>query len=344
MFRRSSIKYLASKILRRGYTFFIVILIVICIISVPKYQNYRETLRINEEVLRDPSFITIQYTLGRLGNQMGTYAALFGLADLNNRTPYGFHYVMNYLRPYFRVTAGEIYNVPSYMKREYALRTYLYPEDKHIPADRNFLGGYQYPYSYTFFHHARHKILKEFQFHDHITSYAFSILKSYKEKRPTALLIGVHVRRSDYCSWLRHYNGREVDLKYFEKAMLYFKRKYHDVIFVVVSDDRTWCRKNLGHLPDVAIPPEPEKPIYDMATLALCNHTIMTYGTFGFWSAYLAGGETVYFADYLAPNSSFLLHHMPYNKTYLPNWIGISTTKPDYWNTFNFDTKTKFCP
>jgi hypothetical protein len=28
----------------------------------------------------------------------------------------------------------------------------------------------------------------------------------------------------------------------------------------------------------------------DLALLAACNHTILTYGTFGFWAGLLAGG------------------------------------------------------
>ncbi len=28
----------------------------------------------------------------------------------------------------------------------------------------------------------------------------------------------------------------------------------------------------------------------DLALLAACNHTILTYGTFGFWAGFLAGG------------------------------------------------------
>ncbi len=30
----------------------------------------------------------------------------------------------------------------------------------------------------------------------------------------------------------------------------------------------------------------------DLALLAACNHTILTYGTFGFWAGFLAGGGT----------------------------------------------------
>ena len=31
----------------------------------------------------------------------------------------------------------------------------------------------------------------------------------------------------------------------------------------------------------------------DLAVLALCNHTIMDYGTFGMWAGLLAGGKII---------------------------------------------------
>ena len=31
----------------------------------------------------------------------------------------------------------------------------------------------------------------------------------------------------------------------------------------------------------------------DLATLSLCNHSIIDYGTFGMWGALLSGGEIV---------------------------------------------------
>ena len=31
----------------------------------------------------------------------------------------------------------------------------------------------------------------------------------------------------------------------------------------------------------------------DMALLASCNHTILSYGTFSFWSGFLSGGKRI---------------------------------------------------
>lgn len=35
-------------------------------------------------------------------------------------------------------------------------------------------------------------------------------------------------------------------------------------------------------------------PELDMAVLASCNHSIITLGSFGFWTGFLTGGEVVY--------------------------------------------------
>nr|XP_026261991.1 ras-interacting protein 1 [Urocitellus parryii] len=44
----------------------------------------------------------------------------------------------------------------------------------------------------------------------------------------------------------------------------------------------------------------------DLALLTQCNHTTVTVGTFGFWAAYLAGGDTAYFTNFALPDSEFL--------------------------------------
>ncbi len=66
----------------------------------------------------------------------------------------------------------------------------------------------------------------------------------------------------------------------------------------------------------------------DLALLAACNHTILTYGTFGFWAGFLAGGgngirilpqEKVVFAHkkiltFLKPKASFVCTYSIFTK------------------------------
>jgi galactoside 2-L-fucosyltransferase 1/2 len=43
--------------------------------------------------------------------------------------------------------------------------------------------------------------------------------------------------------------------------------------------------------------------------LSMCNHTIITVGSFGWWSAWLANGTTVYFKD-VAKQKRLKRHHL----------------------------------
>ena len=87
--------------------------------------------------------------------------------------------------------------------------------------------------------------------------------------------------------------------------MDYFRNRYKNVKFVVSSDDQKWCQNNLQgkdvhfinrHLPQDV---DPSFSIAaDFAILAQCHHSIISYGLFGFWSAYLKPtGITLYYTD-----------------------------------------------
>ncbi|GFU12417.1 galactoside alpha-(1,2)-fucosyltransferase 1, partial [Nephila pilipes] len=187
---------------------------------------------------------------------------------------------------------------------------------------------FAYPCSYTFFDHVEDEIRREFQFSDEVRMYAHQVLqKANVYHLQNATYVGIHVRRGDYQKrWLSIFKGVAVNIEYFQKATEYFRNKYQNVIFLVVSDDRRWCIENLSGRLGVHVTQEASSPIHDLAVLAHCNHTVMTYGTFGFWGAYLAGGEVVYFDKFLKLNTSFSNNNFIFDKMYLPQWKGIVTT------------------
>lgn len=60
-----------------------------------------------------------------------------------------------------------------------------------------------------------------------------------------------------------------------------------------------------------------------MATLIMCNHTIASTITFSWWSAYLTGGEVIYYKDWPTKNSQ--LEKTVVKKEYFPSsWIGMA--------------------
>jgi galactoside 2-L-fucosyltransferase 1/2 len=57
-----------------------------------------------------------------------------------------------------------------------------------------------------------------------------------------------------------------------------------------------------------------------MALMTLCDHVIVTAGTFGWWGAWLSGGITVYYKGYPGHNLSNRFNLFDY---YPSHWIGL---------------------
>jgi galactoside 2-L-fucosyltransferase 1/2 len=64
------------------------------------------------------------------------------------------------------------------------------------------------------------------------------------------------------------------------------------------------------------------QPAFDMLMLSMCDAVVMTTGTFGWWSAWLANRTTIYFSNW--PRKGSPLESQFNRRDYFPpNWIGI---------------------
>ena len=104
--------------------------------------------------------------------------------------------------------------------------------------------------------------------------------------------VGVHVRRGDF--WQHAISS----LKYILDAITYFKQKYENAVFVIASDDKDYCLKHFSNLSGVILTPKYFSPTQDLAALASCQHSIVTAGSYGWWSALLAGGDVYHDINY----------------------------------------------
>ena len=149
------------------------------------------------------------------------------------------------------------------------------------------------------------------------------------------IFVGLHVRRGDLLQQPAMKEGFKLSgLNYISKAMDYFRKRYPTSQFVVRSDDIKWCRENIRGS-DVHLPLETghsisynmllplQEAVADLALLSLCNHTIITVGTFGWWAAFLADGETVYYKDAYKHGSNMDIKVNP-SDFYMPHWKGFS--------------------
>ncbi|XP_070623022.1 galactoside alpha-(1,2)-fucosyltransferase 2 isoform X2 [Erythrolamprus reginae] len=234
-------------------------------------------------------------SIGRLGNQMGQYATLYALAKLNGYQAYIHPDMYLALSPIFKITLPVISAEMIWKTkwRNVYLHDWMSEDYRHIQGKYIQLIGY--PCSYTFYHHIRQEILKEFTFHDHIKEEANRYLQILRGERQKVTYVGVHVRRGDYVQVMpQTWKGVVADKGYLEKAMDYFRKKYPNPIFVVTSNGMEWCKKNIDasrgdvHFAEDGKETSPGK---DFALLSHCNHTIMTIGTFGIWAGYLAARE-----------------------------------------------------
>lgn len=141
----------------------------------------------------------------------------------------------------------------------------------------------------------------ELQFREEYVANSNAIFNDVKlVKRSSDLtFVGVHVRRTDYPAYVRRkYNIDSANESFYLHAMEWFRVRYENVAFLVVSDDIQWCKKNLVSLhEDIFFVGNGNtgSPGYDLALLSLCNHSIIDYGTYGLWGAIMSGGETVYY-------------------------------------------------
>ena len=123
--------------------------------------------------------------------------------------------------------------------------------------------------------------------------------------------IGIHIRRGDFLTFFKI----DTSLAYLDWAMNYYRRKYVNCRFLVASDDKKYVQANLGNQSDVFVIPMTFSARDDLAALALCEHTIVTAGTFGWWAAWLAGGDVLHDLNYPVPFQNCV------KETYFPPWF-----------------------
>ncbi|XP_048224909.1 galactoside alpha-(1,2)-fucosyltransferase 2-like [Perognathus longimembris pacificus] len=272
------------------------------------------------------SFWTIKVR-GRLGNQMSEYATLYTLAKMNGRPAFISEEMYGTLAPIFKISLPVLHRalekwIPWH---NYLLNDWMEERYRHISS--NFVCFNGFTTSWTFYHHLRPEILREFSLHEHLHEEAQAFLWGLQADRgQPCTFVGVHVRRGDYVHYMPYlWKGVVADPNYLRQAMDWFQARYDFPVFVVTSDDMAWCRENINaSFGDVVFAGHGKEhlPTQDFALLTQCNHTIMTIGTFGIWVAYLAGGETIYLANYTLPDSPFLTVFKP-EAAFLPEWVGI---------------------
>ena len=208
-----------------------------------------------EEFQRSPSILNL-HTNGRLGNQMSTFATLYAYAKAMRLQAYLYKDQMEVLSTYFP-RVREVMRVVE--------ETFCDPCDLPWQKFSAFLKSplrkkKDYERGRAFGMASYHQNPSAYR--EHLPTIRDMFFKMDDRFRTAALykisdsagvpvignanlvLVGVHVRRTDFVHFARKEGGRLATSNYFRKSMEWFRRKYatskRRVMFVVVSDDMDW--------------------------------------------------------------------------------------------------------
>lgn len=138
--------------------------------------------------------------------------------------------------------------------------------------------------SYKYFESIRDILLDEFTLKQ---GYNQEVDKVKEEIEKAGQSVAVHVRRGDFATIRKGYNGL-CDLYYYEKALLEIKKKYADVKLFIFSDDIEWVKANIKlDSPMVFVSQPILKSAEELWLMSLCKHQIIANSTFSWWSAWL---------------------------------------------------------
>lgn len=243
---------------------------------------------------------------GRLGNQISTFAILLVFHKIYGFTPHMNKQQIKLLSRYFDNVNFTIFKEK--IPKDLVKIELEYEFDKLRNSSYN--TGYainigKYPHSLTLYNHHLSEINRELKLKKKYVDEARRILSTIASKHSGSNItfIGVHVRRDDYAKWMTKRLGKKqhyVNETYFKAGMDEFRRRIGpSVVFVVVSDDSAWIAKHLGQLPDVYIGGKilktggKEPSARDFALLCQCNHSLLSYGSFGQWAALRNQGQVI---------------------------------------------------
>jgi galactoside 2-L-fucosyltransferase 1/2 len=192
----------------------------------------------------------------------------------------------------------------------------------------------EYLMSYRYFHHVQAEIRHMFDLRRGLRQHQRDsfllhlrspvIMKQQQQtEKVEVILVGIHIRKTDMA---RDSAFRDPPIRYYQDAMNYFRSKYETrhqmVTFVLASDNIAWCQRQ-KIFQNVTVIPTNIDAFVSMAILRYCDHMILSLGTFGWWAAYLGGGDAVYWNHAFDMNHSKHKGKIALEDYYLPHWIGL---------------------
>lgn len=302
--------------------------------------------QVNATVRSIRCIVTVRKSEGRLGNRLFMIANAYGLARLHSChlyfPPTVLHDVQNlFLLDFSTVgllstTTFDLFLRQNHSKSMHLTQTFVvcaYIKELSRPNAigsneiYELLGFWQ---SYLHFINYRNEILekvfcplpkvlkatsrlfvdvceKYFDVKVNVSSDRYSQLKNELLDFNQTTWIGIHIRRTDFLGL-----GFSSSEDYLRNATTFFLDRYPDAFFIVASDDKPYAHELFRQRDNFLVTPSSFSIDEDLISLSLCEHLIVTAGTFGWWAAFLSDGLVMH--DRIYPSGCDKREH------YYPPW------------------------
>lgn len=134
------------------------------------------------------------------------------------------------------------------------------------------------------------KVTKEIKIKNEYIDYAEKFLKDLPSDRDKVI---IHIRRGDYSTVYFVYGKTALlPLEYFKKQIEYMKTNLNNPLFIFLSDDTEFIKKEFLYLNNKIIS-ENNHFGTDLAIITLCQNAILSPSTFGWWGSYLMENKNI---------------------------------------------------
>ncbi|XP_064611554.1 galactoside alpha-(1,2)-fucosyltransferase 2-like [Liolophura sinensis] len=285
--------------------------------------NQTKIAKIIQYESRQSKLCVYTHNMGRLGNRIFQVAGLLGIARDKGMRP--FFELDNELLTLFQLPdvellpPGQCNRFPS--RFEHRIRacdpeTYNFSNKRSLQL-KGYFQSWKYFRNITSFIRRQYQLRPTIKHEASIALMRTLLLQTFSLDRFwSSTLVAVHVRRTDMVGS----DANTAPPSYLQHATQYFRKLFRNVLFVAASDDITWTMKYLPHNDTVFL--QGNRAELDFAILSMCDHTIMTIGTFGWWIAWLVDGITTYY-KYPHVKDSFLDNNTALDNYIPPGWIGL---------------------
>ena len=270
---------------------------------------------------------------GGLGNVMFQYASLYGISKSNAMIP-----VLDERSSLFAVFLNLPVKPLNNIQQPIELWSNFFEGEStkydervlSLNFGKNILlkGHFQ---SWRYFDDSKQDLRKQFTFIPPVEYAAEQFMTHahilHKERFPDTKsdvkFVGIHLKMGDDSLEEKTRRGHtKYSTHYIKRAMNYFGAKFQHIIFVATSDNKEWTKRSITSRKHLIVHSPHQSASLDLCILSKCNHTIMTAGSFGWWAAFLANGETLYNKNFAPKGSPFAQGFMQ-RDFYYPQWIGL---------------------